>query len=399
MIRRRSPLRALPLLIALGAAACGKKAPPERPLEPALPVPKGLAVRQRGADLRLSWSLVRPHGDRYETEVAECAVSALRLPVDPALDWDADRKRIVEAVGRGEMREVGRVPIGRRTDSLGPETVYFLDADAATDGQESVYRIVARTNAKNRGSASEVLWVRTVPAPPRPASLTAAPSPEEIRLTIAPGEGTPPGALFQLYRQGGVPGPGEPGYADPWDPLSLAAFGTPEGRDATASLGRDYIYRAAAFVRTADSVRILLEDREGPVGPLEALAFRSAPHPPPPRSLDTESPLSDPIRIAYRDTFAPATPVGLRALVEGSKAVLLWEPSDEPDFAGYRVYRRDGEDGEFHPIGGLRNEAAFRDETTEPGKSYAYRVSAVDRADPPNESAPTEPAPVIVPPR
>jgi hypothetical protein len=96
--------------------------------------------------------------------------------------------------------------------------------------------------------------------------------------------------------------------------------------------------------------------------------------------------------VTARDTFPPAAPVGLVAVLipatnQASQGVeLSWAISPEADLAGYFVYRSE----EIATNGARINpealpSPAFRDISVLGGKTYFYRVSAVDRAG--NESA------------
>ena len=79
----------------------------------------------------------------------------------------------------------------------------------------------------------------------------------------------------------------------------------------------------------------------------------------------------------------------------------MWEPSEEPDLEGYFVYRARYDDGVGDGCDrGVRlNQiplpvAALLDAGVEPGATYAYVVTAVDRAG--NESADSSPAMILV---
>jgi hypothetical protein len=118
------------------------------------------------------------------------------------------------------------------------------------------------------------------------------------------------------------------------------------------------------------------------------------------------------------DQRSPGTP-GLASEGDAQKPAidLSWDPNPEPRVAGYRVYRRDAEGGEWkrlehHPseqrplaggpelrpqqakdrspgtpgLAALVREASYRDATVVAGRSYAYRVTAVSEAG--NESGP-----------
>ena len=97
-----------------------------------------------------------------------------------------------------------------------------------------------------------------------------------------------------------------------------------------------------------------------------------------------QSEVSAPVRITPADTFAPAAPAGLTALVGTGSIELAWERNTEPDFRAYRVYRSvDG--GEFARVGEDVETPAYSDRSVEPGKRYRYAVSSVDQAG--NESS------------
>jgi len=106
--------------------------------------------------------------------------------------------------------------------------------------------------------------------------------------------------------------------------------------------------------------------------------------------------------VTPKDIFPPAPPQSVVAAVllgssAGSYVVdLSWGINVETDLAGYRVYRSAGL--------GTRGELltpellltpAFRDTSVQSGRSYWYRVTAVDRAG--NESVPSQTAAAEIP--
>src|SRR5262249_33149225 len=99
-----------------------------------------------------------------------------------------------------------------------------------------------------------------------------------------------------------------------------------------------------------------------------------------------EGPSSSVAVVDASDVFPPAAPTGLVAVQEGKSVRLLWNPGTERDLDGYRVYRSRG-GGEWVRLGAdpLR-QPTWLDSEVKPGDVVSYRVTAIDRANPPNES-------------
>ena len=89
-----------------------------------------------------------------------------------------------------------------------------------------------------------------------------------------------------------------------------------------------------------------------------------------------------PITVVARDVFPPATPTGLVAVTvpEEHAIDLSWTADQEPDLAGYIVYRRDAGLGAFQRISAaIVAAASFRDSAAVTGHRYSYAVSAIDQ--------------------
>jgi len=164
--------------------------------------------------------------------------------------------------------------------------------------------------------------------------------------------------------------------------------------------GKEVCY-SARLVMTADEEERLIEDPGPEFDP-------EIPEHPPAASRTTDwEPI--PVRVASsgmgarsaglrsqavcvipQDTFAPPTPEDLRVVSGEESTNLSWLPVSASDLLGYYVYRA-GPDGVFHRLTELPiPEADFRDSDRSSGTEYRYRVTAVDTAEPTNESAPTE---------
>ena len=91
--------------------------------------------------------------------------------------------------------------------------------------------------------------------------------------------------------------------------------------------------------------------------------------------------------VIPEDRTPPATPTITMAFQTAAGVVVVWEPSREPDVAGYYVYRRMvGTDTPVKVSKAIKGEPRFVDTAFTPGRVYDYSVTAVDRAAQENES-------------
>jgi hypothetical protein len=102
------------------------------------------------------------------------------------------------------------------------------------------------------------------------------------------------------------------------------------------------------------------------------------------KSGAAESLPSKPFLITAIDKFPPSVPASITALAGPSSIELSWQRSPESDLQGYYVYRSTN-NGPPQRLGNLVNVPTFTDRQVEHGKTYSYRVSAVDQKG--NESA------------
>jgi hypothetical protein len=105
---------------------------------------------------------------------------------------------------------------------------------------------------------------------------------------------------------------------------------------------------------------------------------------------------ADLLAVPVIDRFPPLAPGGLVAVQEAGAVRLFWDPSPERDLAGYRVYRRVGgaEWTAVHPD--IVREPLFLDTGVAVGSTVLYRVTAIDRSEPPNESPASEPVEIQI---
>ena len=185
------------------------------------------------------------------------------------------------------------------------------------------------------------------PAPP--SDLQAEATADGIRLRWVPPKPSD-GLRYNVYR--GVPG--EPFGLRPTnrEPVEGTEF-----LDSQVTSGTTYVYA----VRTAAS---------------EGVPYR-------------ESVSSRAVTLLAEDRFPPAAPERLVVVQEGAAVRLLWNPNQERDLGGYRIYRRMA--GDWVHVGpDLVDRPAYLDTDVRSGQHMEYRVTALDRANIRNESAPSE---------
>ena len=96
--------------------------------------------------------------------------------------------------------------------------------------------------------------------------------------------------------------------------------------------------------------------------------------------------------VVLTDTFPPAAPTGVIAVVDTNGISLVWDDNGEDDLAGYVVLRGTPPDATLQPLT-LEPlvETAFQDTDVTAGRRYVYQVLALDSAVPPNASPLSEP--------
>lgn len=81
------------------------------------------------------------------------------------------------------------------------------------------------------------------------------------------------------------------------------------------------------------------------------------------------------------DRTAPAAPTAFSASSEADTIELKWEPYENNiDSARFSLYRSDKEDGEYAPILTNSDSINYFDRSAEPGKTYYYKLTAIDTA-------------------
>ena len=107
-------------------------------------------------------------------------------------------------------------------------------------------------------------------------------------------------------------------------------------------------------------------------------------------SLQVRGPASPPSCVTPVDTFAPQPPSGVVAVASRDAISLVWDPSPEPDLAGYLVLRGTAPGATLQALTAEPIvETTYRDDAVESDRRYVYAVQAVDDVVPPNVSPPS----------
>jgi len=366
-------------LVACELVACGVKGPP-RPPPPRQPEPaSSLEVRQEGDALVVSFrpprkmlggSALEPPvrfqilatiGEKGAAAGAAATTGAAAVPAGPGRGAEGAAHGVASAPAATGV--AGTAPVQPGAASLPPPEQARVAAEVmrlarrvkTVPMEEGAERAEVRLTRDDfpgtrlesshvtigvavidgrghRAPPPEVQAIEPVPSPPAPTSFNAAVTAEGVRLTWQP--------------------PDLGSYRRTSETLNLALYRWKSGEAAPSRPYR---------LLTADSREFL--DREASAGSSLDYALRLLVGPSPPRRESTTAEL---IR-------------------------LFWFPSEEPDFAGYRIYRGEGDSTDFRPLTDhLLTQSSFEDHDVVKDRKYSYRVTAVDRAVPPNESEPSE---------
>ena len=241
--------------------------------------------------------------------------------------------------------------------------VTYTDAQGLTIGQRYTYVVVAVDEQGRPSPPSNRVLIALAAAPAPPPRLEAQPGDAQVRLnwdapaTLADGSRAPESLVYEVFR---ATTPGTPAGR----PLNPEPVTSRQYTDLTVQNDVTYYY----------AVRARLE----PGGPQSG-----------PSAVATATP---------EDTTAPAQPRGLVAVLAGSTVRLAWQAVPDADLAGYVVYRSTTA-GRGHTRLTAAPQAAttYVDADVQPGQTYFYVVTAVDRGKRANESVPSQEASATLP--
>jgi hypothetical protein len=269
------------------------------------------------------------------------AVPSPTAPTAPGAAGVASVPPMPQAALPGELLPIPAVP-----GSTAPPPAPVLAPVPPLPAYPARLYIVRGVTKKGRpgppSTRVELPLVEPPAAPPVPAATTTETS---ILITWSPPSSEAPIA-YNIYKKGGV------------DPLNPAPVAEGKYERAGVTFGTEECFTLRAVQKVA--------------------------------SVSLESTPSDSVCLTPRDTFAPAAPKGLSIVAGTGTMNLGWDANTEPDLAGYLVLRGEAPDGTLQPLTPAPMTAtSYEDKTVKPGVRYAYVIVAVDKATPPNSSAPS----------
>jgi predicted small lipoprotein YifL len=333
---------------------CGKQGPPLPPLRNVPAPAKDLTVAQRGPRVVLSFSYPKTTpggaalGGITGVELYELARPAPSTGTPPAVDPK-------------QFTALAKKPITLQQADIGPATLgdrLVLDLPVPEPlPQPAEARYYSVRTLGPDGSESELsnqvaVVLKAPPAAPEKVEVTPEAGGVRVNWTAVPSV-----LGYAVYRRGAQ----ERVQAKPI--ALIAGAETVTYTDPSAQFGQSYIYSVTAVTQ---------------------------------REPFLESAIQKEQEVRYVDRFAPPVPTDVVALAQAGRVRLVWKTVEAVDLAGYLVFRRLNEASEFDKItASALVTPEFSDTDVVSGKTYVYRVKAIDTAG--NESDPSPAAVAQVP--
>jgi len=362
------------------AVACGKRGDPHPPV-PVIPkATSDLVVAQRGNKVILSWSFpsLTTAGQklgRIRRVVVYRYVEPLPVtPQQPPQPGETDTTLPTAISLFAKVPPIGKQQFTRLRQRL--DALDSGDLPAATEGAKLVYEdsppfhssdgrpvrldyAVVTEGASARGDMSNLVFIVPIDVAAPPQELAATAKALGIVLTWKAAAEKPRVIGYDIYRLN--KGEELTELATPVNPTPVALTSYTD----TPSYG-PHTYVVTAVTSNG-----------------------------PPR---IESDPSAPASAEFKDLVPPATPTGLTALVETKAIRLIWDPVQAPDLAGYRLYRTEGAGlQELKVVGRIPltpgapiTDTHYTDNGAQPGISYFYEVTSVDKSGNESKAAKTD---------
>lgn len=317
------------------SAACGKKGPPLPPMRYVPAAAKNLTVRQRGDVLvvRMGYPSLTTDGQSLPG-LKQVELFEFSQPPGPGGAPIAVEPRQFE-LGAKRLAVVGSNELASRVEGSDLELQVPLPGVRPAEGATITYGVRFLATSGDVSAFSNLVPL-AYQAPPAPLAGLRA---DATSAGVVVGWSAGASQHVAVYRR--------PAASRSFgSPLATVEGGESSYLDKSAQLGERYYYTASAVAETSPLV---------------------------------ESPLAREVEVFYQDVFPPTAPTGLTALVEEATVRLVWEAVEASDLAGYRVYRREG-GTEIRLTETPLSGTSYRAQNLAGGKTYSFRVTAVDRS-------------------
>ncbi len=343
-------------------AGCAKTGVPHAPFVRVPKPPSDLSVRQYGDEALLSVSVPAENTDGSPAATL-ATVEVLRLAEQDRVSAPANENDFLK---RAQL--VFAIPAAKLKPFLREQRLTLRDPLEFSDRSRIyncsylyAFRFV-NDKEQSAGLSNQVVF-NPIPIPPAPEGLSYQVTQEYVRIRWEPPQANTDGsqppriAGYNVYKSA------DPKLFPP-NPINAEPLAAPELTDHDFQFDSTYYYRATVVGNLAN---------------------------PQAESLPSEA-----LQVTPRDTFPPGVPQNPNAVVDGTAVLLLWGPAAGNDVAGYKIYRRAPGAPDWIVLQKtLVVSLSFRDDTVEAGKSYDYRITALDTHG--NESPPAETTTVQVP--
>jgi hypothetical protein len=350
-------VRSFPLLIfalcllpfALTFSACGKRRPPQPPVERVPQRTELLSGVQRGNQVILSWPAPRRNAsDESVQSIRRVDVYRLAEAIDDPLPLTEE-----EFSARANL--IGSVTPGQIAEAR--ETLAYTDELSLSEPVRLRYAVRYVNAAGQRAAFSNFLLIEPAASVSQPPAVAQNPEVRENAIVVrweaprANVDNTRPANLlgYNVYRS--ARSQNEPAQT----PLNSRPVNATSFADQTFTFGEEYVYvvRAVSLGTGGE--------------PVESLN-------------------SNPVSVTPLDTFKPAAPKGLTvAAPPGPPRVsVFFAANSERDIAGYNLYRSTDPDlpkEQWTKLNrNLLERTTYQDEAVKSGQRYYYYVTAVDKA-------------------
>jgi hypothetical protein len=335
-------------------AACGYVGDP---LPPLIQIPErisDLAAVQLGRSIKLSWTLPKLNTDgSAATTLSRVEIYRVRKTNGSAVTLDT--KRFSEDAAKWMvLNKVNFEAYQEGEKIVLSDLLQDLEVSEALQSMFA-YAIKVLNNKKQDAGFSNLASVRLYSVPNPPDSIRFSFGEQFIKLSWQPallniaGSPVTENVKYHVYRAT-IP------QARARERLTSVALSQNEFQDTTMALGQVYFY----------TVRAAMGSPEGVVESFDSKEYEAK----------------------NVDIYPPRAPAELTAISDGISVSLVWLPNIEEDLAGYYVYRSAVERDFKRLTAQAISTASFSDHSVEKGKTYLYRVRALDKAG--NESANSE---------